>query len=57
MRGGVNTIKYWNTVYKKDMNNSDVSKKDYYINAFEKTTGLIPNGINVLNVACGMVIF
>lgn len=60
MGKNINTIKYWNKIYKKEVDSGDILKNDYhrnYKNVFKKTVEIIPRGARVLDVACGTGIF
>lgn len=60
MEKNLNTTKYWNKVYKKEVKSGDILKSNYhrnYKNVFKKTVEMIPDGAKVLDVACGTGIF
>jgi len=56
----INTVKYWNKVYKKELESGEMLKNTYhrnYKNVFNKISEIIPDGSRVLDVACGPGIF
>ncbi|MDP2926746.1 MAG: class I SAM-dependent methyltransferase [bacterium] len=60
MSKNFNTIQYWNKIYRKESTAGEIVKDTYhrnYKNVFDEILKMIPNGSNVLDVACGPGIF